>query len=110
MTPSVEYRAILALKSPPKSRPGDMWLCRRLGIVRVFNNHKRGTRRGLQCNAFHLYHFSKPAMWSSPADWRDNDPNSHCEDPALGRCMGGETWEYVGNMFELLPYETLAAK
>lgn len=103
--PSPEYLSIQALNKPARSAPGDMWLCRRLGIVRVFNAHKRGSRRGTVHNNFHLYHWGKPAMWSRPSDWRDNDPNASVSDPAIGKDgVGGEQWEYLGNMFDLLPY------
>lgn len=84
-----------------------MWLCRRLGIVRVFNAHKRGSRRGPVNNSFHLFHWGKPAMWSSPAEWRDNDPNAGVSDPALGR-RSDEKWEYLGNIFDLLTYSALS--
>jgi hypothetical protein len=109
--PSPEYRALQGLKKPPaRSEPGDMWLCRRLGIVKVFNAHKRGSRHGSFCNNFHLYHWGKRAMWSRPADWRDNDPNASLDDPATGRALGhsAEQWEYLGNIFDLLPYAALA--
>lgn len=83
-----------------------MWLCRRLGIVRVANAHKRGSRHGTIYNHFHLYHWGKPAMWSRPCDWRDDDPNAGLHDPTLERHP--EVWEYVGNMFDLLPYSAIA--
>lgn len=107
MIPSPEYQALQALNKPARSAPGDMWLCRRLGIVRVFNAHKRGSRQGSFCNNFHLYHWGQRAMWSRPCDWRDNDPNSSVSDPATGRASGIEEWEYLGNMFDMLPYEEL---
>lgn len=112
MKPSHEYLALKALVQPKQSTAGDMWLCRRLGIVRVFNAHKRGSRKGPVNNSFHLYHWGKPALWSSPPDWRDNDPNSHPDDPATGRALGynGEEWQYLGNIFEMLPYEAVAAR
>lgn len=88
-----------------------MWLSRRLGIVRVFNGHKRGSRHGTVYNNFHLYHWGKPSLYLRLCDWRDNDPNAHVSDPALGRPgNGGEAWEYIGNIFDLLPYDVLAGK
>ncbi len=88
-----------------------MWLCRRLGTVKVFNGHKRGSRHGTTHNNFHLYHWGKPSLYSRPCDWRDNDPNAPVSDPALGRLgNGGEQWEYIGNIFELLPYAALAGE
>ena len=85
-----------------------MWLCRKLGIVRVFNSHKRGSRRGPVNNSFHLFHWGKPAMWSRPAEWRDNDANACLSDPALGYGAGDEKWEYIGNIFDLLTYSALS--
>lgn len=105
--PSVEYLALQSLRHPPRSQAGDMWLCRRLGIVRVFNAHKRGSRRGAVNNSFHLFHWGKPAMWSSPAEWRDDDMNAHIYDPAL-KHVAGESWEYLGNIFDLLSFAALA--
>lgn len=109
MIPSAEYLAIKALDTPKRSACGDMWLCRRLGIVRVFNGHKRGSRRGLVNNSFHLYHWGKPSMWSSPCEWRDNDPNAGMHDPAI-KNRSDERWEYLGNIFEMLPYASLAER
>lgn len=106
MTPSPEYRALQALKIPARSGRGDMWLCRRLGIVKVFNGHKKGTRRGDVHNNFHLYHWEKPSLYSHPCDWRDNDPNAFSADPALAQ-RADERWEYLGNIFEMLPYAAL---
>lgn len=84
-----------------------MWLCRRLGIVRVFNGHRRGSKYGTVWNNFHLYHWGKPSIWIRPCDWRDNDPNAGVSDPAI-RKPGDEKWEYIGNICDLLPYEALA--
>jgi hypothetical protein len=109
VTPSPEYRAIKALKQPERSVAGDMWLCRRLGIVSVFNGHKRGTRYGTIHNHFHLYHWRVPSLYSHPCDWRDNDPNAFSADPAIGNKVN-EHWEYIGNIFELLPYSVLAGE
>lgn len=106
MTPSVEYRALLALRKPLHTRPGDMWLCRRMGIVRVFNAHKRGSRKGVSHNSFHLYHWQRPSLMARGCDWRDDDPNACVTDPLLSR--DGERWEYLGNIFDLLPYAMLA--
>lgn len=109
--PSPEYVALQALKKPARSGKGDMWLCRRLGIVKVFNGHKRGSRRGTIYNNFHLFHWGKPALWARPCDWRDDDPNTSGDDPALsGRPSLGEQWEYIGNVFDLLSYEALAGQ
>ena len=110
MNPSPEYLALKGLAAPrPESQPGDMWLCRRLGIVKIFNAHKRGQHRRRRINAFHLYHFGKPSMIGRPCDWRDNDYNAVTTDPAV--CSEqGEKWEYIGNIFELLPYAALAGK
>lgn len=109
MKPSAEYRALKALNVPERSGAGDMWLCRRLGIVRIFNGHKRGTRKGIVNNNFSLYHFGDPSLYSHPCDWRDNDPNAGCSDPALGQ-GAGEQWEYLGNIFEMLPYHVLTGE
>lgn len=88
-----------------------MWLCRRLGIIKVFNGHKRGSRRGTVYNNFHMYHWGKRSMYSHPCDWRDNDPNASISDPAIGKDGmggGGERWEYLGNLMDMLPYEMFA--
>lgn len=107
MIPSPEYQALKGLKMPARSVAGDMWLCRRLGIIKVFNGHKRGSRHGTVHNNFHLYHWGKPSMYAHPCDWRDNDPNAAVSDPAMGRALGTEEWEYLGNIFEMLPYTAL---
>ena len=104
--PSPEFLAISALRQPARSGPGDMWLCRRLGIVRVFNAYKRGSRRGQVHGGFYLYHWGEPSLRLTPANWRDDDPNSYASDPALS--SDGEKWEYVGNLFELLPFSAIA--
>ena len=107
MNPSPEFLALQARVKPVESQPGDMWLCRRLGIVKIMNAHKKGTRRGDRLNDFHLYHWGKKSLRSHPCDWRDNDPNAYSHDPARDN-KGGETWEYIGNIFAMLPYATLA--
>ena len=104
MIPSPEYLALSALRKPTQYRVGDMWLCRRLGIVKVFNGHTRGLKRRQAMNAFHLYHWGKPSMVGHPCDWRDNDPNAYIADPANEKV---EKWEYIGNIFEMLPYSSL---
>lgn len=104
MIPSAEYRAIKALNRPRETAMGDMWLCRRLGVVLVFNGHRRGSRRGLINNSFHLYHWGKPSLWSNPASWRDNDANAGGLDPINSK---HEHWEYLGNIFDMLPYHEL---
>jgi hypothetical protein len=110
VTPSPEYLALKGLTKPDRSRPGDMWLCRRLGIVLVTNGHKRGSRHRQVYNNFHLYHWGKPSLWSRPCDWRDNDPNAAGSDPAIGRPgNAGEQWEYIGNIFDLLPFADLSS-
>lgn len=106
--PSPEYLALKALDRPQTHGTGDMWLCRRLGIVIVFNGHKRGRGgpKRARPNSFHLYHWGKPDMVSRPSDWRDDDANAHSLDPTGARHPEGEKWEYVGNMFEMLPYSS----
>ncbi len=110
MNPSAEYLALKSLNKPARSGPGDMWLNRRLGIVKVFNATKRGTRRGTIYNNFHLYHWGKPSLTTGrPCNWRDDDPNSCSFDPAIDR-WNGEKWEYVGNIFDMLPFAALSQK
>lgn len=110
MNPSAEYLALKSLDKPARSGPGDMWLNRRLGIVKVFNATKRGTRRGKIYNSFHLYHWGKPSLTTGrPYEWRDNDPNACSSDPAIGDCFG-EKWEYIGNIFDMLPFAALSAR
>lgn len=93
----------MALRRPAAPSAGDMWLCKRLGFVRVFNGHKRGQRRGQWPNDFSLYHFGKRALIAHPYDWRDNDNNASSFDPD-NDC--GEKWKYLGNIFDMLPYES----
>lgn len=107
--PSAEYRALQALKKPDRSKCGDMWLCRRLGIVKVFTGHKNGQRRHPRPTSFHLYHWAKPDLTARPCDWRDNDANATSYDPALGQ-TAGEQYEYLGNIFEMLTYSALTGK
>lgn len=98
---SPEAFALLALRRPVEQRPGDMWLCRRLGTVRVINGHKRGQSRRKGLSSSHLYHWKRPSLLARPCDWRDGDPNAgRAFDPA----KEGEAWEYVGNIFDALPY------
>lgn len=108
MIPSAEYRAIKALRQPAASTVGDMWLCRRLGIVLVFNSHARRRGQRTKLNSFHLYHWGKPSLHARPCDWRDDDPNAYSGDPAIERDRMNERWEYVGNIFELLPFAALS--
>lgn len=77
-----------------------MWLDRRLGIVRVFNGHRRNQARKYRLNAFHLYHWGKPDLQAHPCDWRNNDNNAASCD--LRGCV------YIGNLFEMVPYHILA--
>ena len=86
-----------------------MWLCRRLGIVKVFNGHRRGQHANSRINDFHLYHWKKPDLRVRACDFRDGDANASGYDPALGQCVG-EAWEYLGNIFEMLPYAALAGE
>lgn len=106
VAPSKERIALLSLQQPARSGTGDMWLCRRLGIVKVFTGHKNGQRRFPRPTSFSLYHWGKRSLVAHPMDWRDNDPNAYTRDPAIDR--SGEQWEYLGNMFEMLPYERLS--
>ena len=103
---SPEAKALLALHAPAEPKPGDMWLCRRLGIVSVNTGHLKG--RGKHANrptSFHLYHWKARALTARPACWRDADPQSGLN---LPYCDVSETWEYVGNLFEILPYSAIA--
>lgn len=112
MSPSSEFIALQALQKPKENSVcGDMWLCRRLGIVQVFNSHqyRRGKSKHARLNSFHLYHWEKPSLSARPCDWRDNDSNGYSSDPACGK-TGGERWEYIGNIFDILPYELLAIR
>ena len=80
---------------------GDMWLCRRLGIVRVTTGHNRTVppKKRAVLTHFHLYHWEKPMLRARPPDWRDGDPNAFRD-----RLDPSEVWEYVGNIFDRLPY------
>ena len=105
MIPSKEYFALIGLRKPPQSSPGDMWLCRRLRTIKVMTAHKRGMRRGARLTSFHLYHFGDPALYARKCDFTENDPSAYVSDPACDD--KSEIWEYVGNVFQLLPYNNL---
>ena len=82
-----------------------MWLCRRLGIVTIFNGpRRRRGRRYCHLNSFHLYHWHRPCLEAKPDDFRDGGQNTSGIDPI--NHPSGETWEYVGNIFEMLPYSS----
>jgi hypothetical protein len=103
---SPECAALLALRRPayPPNK-GDMWLHRHMGIVKVMLGHKKGTKRGMWPTAFHLYHSGKPSMYAHPCDFRENDPNASTFDP---KDRHGHEWEYIGNIFDALPFSVLA--
>lgn len=108
MSESREYRALIELREPPSDpQPGDMWLSRRLGIVRVFNAHKRGQARKNRMNSFHLYHWGKPCLLGRPCYWRDNDSNATSFEPLQPDACEAP-WEYIGNIFDLLPFTRLS--
>lgn len=102
---SPEAVALARLHVPEKPRPGDMWHCERLGIVWLFLGHHKNGRHGTGHTHISLYHWGKPSLQARPHDLRDNDPNATFFDPLRKR--GGETWVYVGNMFEMMPYGAL---
>lgn len=106
MTPSAEYLALKALEGPVSERAGDMYLCRRLGIVKLLTGHKRGQRRYPGATNVHLYHWGKPSLVFRPCDWREFDANSHGFNPAN---YVSEKWTYIGNLFRMVPYSRLAA-
>jgi hypothetical protein len=108
--PSPEYLALKALNIPTRESVGDMWLCKRLGIVHVFNGHKTG--RGMSSkrailNGFHLYHWGNPDLTGIVCNWRDCDPNAYASVPAND---SSEKWEYVGNIFDMIPYEEISGE
>jgi hypothetical protein len=82
-----------------------MWHCERLGIVWVFLGHKKNGRRYQAHTHISLYHWGRPSLQARGCDLRDNDPNASTFDPL--NAPRGETWVYVGNVFEMLPYTAL---
>ena len=73
--------------------------------MKVFTGHKNGQRRFPRPTSFHLYHWAKPDLVAHPCDWRDNDANASSYDPPTH--PSGEKWEYLGNIFDWLPYSAL---
>jgi hypothetical protein len=67
--------------------------------------HKRGQAKRSRLTYFSLYHFGEPGLYLHPQDWRDNDANGSVFDPDGPR---EETWQYIGNILAMLPYELLA--
>jgi hypothetical protein len=104
---SDEYRALMALLRPTEQKAGDMWLCRRLGIVSILNAHRRGQAKRCRLMYFSLYHWGEPSLYSRACDWRDNDNNGRAFDPDGPR---EEKWEFFGNIFVMLPYCALAGR
>lgn len=103
---SPEARALAALHVPEKTRPGDMWHCARIGLVWLFLGYHKNGRKIQSYTHVALYHWGDPCLRVRPHDMRDNDPNCTTFDPfnPPGR---GEKWDYVGNMFEMMPYTAL---
>lgn len=55
-----------------------------------------------------LYHWGKESLLARPVDLRDFDSNGGSAfDPLSDNRRLGEKWEYVGNMFEMMPYTAL---
>lgn len=104
---SPELKKLAALRVPEEVRPGDMWHCSRLGIVWLFLGHKKG-RRNPGHTMVSLYHWGKPSLLARPVDLRDFDANGgKAFDPLDDNRRLREKWEYIGNMFEMLPYTGL---
>lgn len=102
---SPECAALMALRQPPAvPSTGDLWLCRRLGIVKAFLKHKRGSKRGRWPTDFHIYHWGKLSMWAAPDDFREDGVNANLFFPDKNN---SEIWEYLGNISDWLPYATL---
>lgn len=101
---SPEFLALASKDKPINERPGDMWICRRLGIITVKTAHKRGSKRTPGLTEISLYHWGKPALHARPAAWRDFDPQCGGFKPESDN---KDIWEYVGNIFDLLPYHLI---
>lgn len=103
---SAEYAKLAQLSVPDTSEAGDMWVCRRLGIVLLALGvkRKRGIKHSGQ-NCTTLYHWGKPTLNYTRADWDEYDTGPTADS---WRCYGGETWRYAGNLFDRLPYAELA--
>lgn len=102
---SPEFQKLVALRVPDIVRPGDMWHCQRLGIVSLTLAHKQGKRHPGHTHVF-LYHWGKPSLRARTPDLQDYHPNAGAAFNPV-RAALGEQWDYVGNLFDLLPYTTL---
>lgn len=81
-----------------------MWHCARLGLVSLALAYSQGRRNPGLTYVF-MYHWGKPSLRAKPSDLADFDP-------AAGRSWEPATetrekWEYVGNVFEMMPYGAL---
>lgn len=106
MIPSPEYLALKARDEPQKAERGDMWLCRRLGIVMIALGVRR--KRGIKHTGQHwttLYHWEKPTLDYCRTDWDENFGGGSTADSFR---KDNERWEYLGNIFDKLPYKHLA--
>ena len=106
MIPSVEYRNLIRRQEPATARAGDMWLCRRIGMVIVALGVRR--KRGVKHTGQHfmsMYNWQQRRLEYYRSDFDPND----CGSTADSFRRGDERWEYLGNMFEMLPYSDLAS-
>lgn len=83
-----------------------MWHCPRLGIVWLFLGYHKNGRKRSSYTHISFYHWGEPSLRIRDHDLRDNDPNASLFDP-FNPPGYGEKWDYVGNMFELMPYAAL---
>jgi hypothetical protein len=77
-----------------------------MDIVALTLGHFAGRRLPGHTCVF-MYHFGKPSLRVRPPAVRDNDPNSGKAFDPMSTC--GERWQYIGNLFDMLPYAALTA-
>lgn len=104
---SPECRGLASLHAPRKTRPGDLWHCARLGLVSLTLGYGQGRRNPGHTHVW-VYHWGDPSLRARPCDLADFDPAAgRAFDPAND---SREKWDYVGNLFEILPYAALTGQ
>ena len=112
MKPSPEAIALDRLDRPPEVRAGDMYRCR-CGVMLALG-HKRHSRRRQDGHTYiWMYHFASRngSLVATPKELRDHDNNAlQLEKVLVDISARGERYVYVGNIFELLPLDSLGPR